>query len=212
MFLNYQNIAKNYTPNNLICSYPVGKSYTKLAPIEASKPYEEYDAKGNIIGYFWHFGDTLNLEFNITGEVTVESDAILLTSGVVPTKALQGYVGQRCYNLQELRSWTCVEASDNNYIWEEDQEFTYPEFEGKSVYVPSDDYLSDKTIDVTIYNFRYQPVYKQSFRGSSKIVFEITPELSKKFKPGIYYCDVVAYNQVSSETIFSTDDCKLLVK
>ena len=96
MFLNYQDIAGNYQPpNNLIRSFPVGKSYTKLDPIQASKPYEEYNAKGELIGYFWHYGESLNLEFNIDGEITIEGDAIVLSvKGQTPPQIV-GHPKQR---------------------------------------------------------------------------------------------------------------------
>ena len=44
MFLNYQNIANSY-PNNLIESFPTLQTCSKLAPVEASRPYEEYNTK-----------------------------------------------------------------------------------------------------------------------------------------------------------------------
>ena len=67
MFLNYQNIANSY-PNNLVNAFPSCDICSKLNPLEASKPYEEYNIKGDLIGYFWRYGETLNLEFDIDGE------------------------------------------------------------------------------------------------------------------------------------------------
>jgi hypothetical protein len=104
MFTNYNSIPENYVPNNLVRSFPVGRSYTKLDPIQASKPYEEYDAKGELIGYFWRYGETLNLEFNIDGEITVEDDAIVLTSaGTTPDNAT-GKILQRAYNVIDKKN------------------------------------------------------------------------------------------------------------
>ena len=211
MFLNYHNISDNYTPNNLISSFPVGRSYTKLDPVQASKPYEEYDAKGDLIGYFWHYGETLNLEFNIDGEITVEDDAIILTSkGDTPSQST-GKLMQRAYNIIDKRSWTCTSIVDNNSTWTEDIEFTYNE-SGKSVYVTAADYMKDKQVNVTLYNFRMEPIHSELFEGNTKIIFPITAELSKKLLKGIYYCSLTVLNDSVNLPIFSSSDCTLLVK
>lgn len=211
MFLNYHNISDNYKPNNLICTFPVGKSYTKLDPVQASKPYEEYDSKGNLIGYFWHYGETLNLEFNIDGEITVEDGALILTSkGSIPSP-LDGALMQRAYNTADKRSWTCTDIVDNTFVWTEDAEFTYDE-SGKSVYVTAADYMKDKQVDVTLYNFRMEPIHSETFDGNTKIIFPITTELSKKLVKGIYYCSLTVFNDSVNLPIFSSADCTLLVK
>lgn len=211
MFLNYKDIAKNYVPNNLVCSFPVGKSYTKLDPVQASKPYEEYNAKGELIGYFWRYGETLNLEFNIDGEITVETDAIVLTAkGEVPSESV-GNINQRAYNVADQKSWTCTAIKNEKRTWTLDEDFNYPE-QGASVYITADDYLKDKQIEVTLYNFRMEPVHNQVFTGQTRIIFSITPELSKKLLKGIYYCSLVVFNDTVNLPIFSSNDCTLLVK
>lgn len=211
MFLNYDNIAKNYVPNNLMCSFPVGKSYTKLNPVNSSKPYEEYDFKGDLVGYFWRYGETLNLEFNIDGEITVEDDAIVLTSaGLVPSDS-EGNINQRAYNTIDKRSWTCSNINNDKREWAEDDVFTYPEF-GNSVYFTAEEYLKDKKVDVTLYNFRMEPIHTEIFSGASKIIFKIDSELSKKLTKGIYYCSLTVINDSICLPIFNSSDCKLLVK
>lgn len=214
MFLNYHNIADNYTPNNLVCSFPVGKSYTKLDPIEASKPYEEYNAKGELIGYFWHYGETINLEFNIDGEITVESDAIIFTNrGEAPVLTTIAKVNQRAYNVIDLRSWTCTGVvNDTYYVWEEDAEFEFDESSATSIYVPAQYYLEDKFVKFTLYNFRFEPIHEESTKAGTSVVFEIDPELSKKLVKGVYYCSLDVYNKETVKTIFCPHDCTLLVK
>ena len=213
MFLNYQNIADNYTPNNLVCSFPVGKSYTKLAPVQASKPYEEYNKKGELIGYFWRYGETLNLEFNIEGEITVESDAIVYTEeGSGPDISTVGYLNQRAYNIEDFSSWTCTKIVEDYYIWEEDSEFVYDETAGYKVYVSAEDFLADKNIQVTLYNFRMEPIHKEIFEGTTQVILPITCELSKQMKRGIYYCELSVFNSEMSMKIFDSHDCILSVK
>ena len=36
-------------------------------------PYEVYDKEGNLSGYYWYYGDTIELHFIIDGEVTADS-------------------------------------------------------------------------------------------------------------------------------------------
>ena len=69
MFDNYDNIYSN------ACQPCPPKPECKLDPCKPDKPYAQYDVKGNLIGYWWNYGDTINLEFNIDGEVVfTESD------------------------------------------------------------------------------------------------------------------------------------------
>jgi hypothetical protein len=213
MFLNYQNIADNYVPNNLINAFPTRLKESKFNSIEASKPYEEYNAKGEIEGYFWRYGDTLNLEFNIDGEITLEGNALIVSGkGQVPNHTTVGYAGQRLYNITDLKSYTCKAISGGKYLWEEDEVFTYPSGAERSVYVSAEDYLKDKQVEVTIYNFRMEPICKKVYRGSSIIVFSIDKELSNSLVKGIYYCSLRVFSNTTSETIFEPTDCKLLVK
>ena len=211
--MNYHNIADNYVPNNLITAFPNQIINSKLNPVEVSKPYEEYDAKGNLTGYFWRYGDTLNLEFNIDGEVTVESNAIVFTrTGITPTTSTLASIGQRAYNLIDLRSWTCVMITREGYIWEEDKVFEYPIDSSRSVYISAEDYLKDKKIEVTIYNFRMEPIVQKVYDGYPIIVFNIDTDLSKQLVKGIYYCGVRVFNDLMSNVIFENTDCNLLVK
>ena len=72
MFTNYQNLSEQYIPNNLSEHKYKVESYTKLCPVENSKPYELYNAKNELEGYFWYYGDSINLDFSITGEVILD--------------------------------------------------------------------------------------------------------------------------------------------
>lgn len=212
MFLNYENIA-DYHPNNLKCSFPVGKSYTKLDPIQASKPYEEYNTKGELVGYFWRYGETLNLEFNIDGEITVESDAmIFVEAGTGPDISTVGFEEQRAYNIKDMTSWTCTMIVGDNYIWEMDTEFVYDEHAGTAVYVSAEDFLADKHVEVKLYNFRMEPIYTKIYDGTSKIILPITADLSKQMKRGIYYCSLTVFNGDVNLKIFDSHDCILNVK
>ena len=213
MFLNYHNIADNYMPNNLINAFPKQLTVSKLDPLDESKPFEEYDIKGNLIGYSWRQGETLNLEFNIDGEITLEDDAVVMkTSGQAPDERTMGNIGQRLYNIVDFRSWTCVGIFKGKYFWHEDEEFTYPTNQGRCVYVSAEDYLKDKTVEVILYNFRLEPICKRQFVGNPKIIFSVDKELSATLQKGIYYCSVNVFNSLVSHTIFNAQDCTLMVK
>ena len=213
MFSNYQDLSTNYIPNNLTCKFPTRIEQSKLYSQDASKPYEEYNAEGKLIGYYWNQGDILNLEFMIDGEITVETTALILSNvGQTPTKETTGFVGQRCYNIRDLRSWTCRSQLDTQYVWEMDEVFTYPAGADRSVYMDASDYLKDKMALITLYNFRMEPVHEYSVEATPFIVFPIDADLTSKLVKGIYFCSVRIYNSTMSQTVFSSEDCKLLVK
>lgn len=213
MFLHYQNISDCYTPNNLVCSFPVSETYSKLCPVKASKPYEHYNAKGELIGYFWHYGDTLNLEFNLDGEITVESDSIIFhNSGEFPTLSTVGKLNQRAYNIVDFRSWTCISVDSDNYIWEEDEVFEYDEESNKSIYVSAEQFLEDKFVELILYNFRLEPIYKEITKAGTSVIFGIDSELSKKLLKGVYYCSLAVFNDDMYKSVFTTHDCTFLVK
>lgn len=212
MFKNYQNINPDYIPDNTTCTHTHCRSYTKLCPTTASKPYEEYDAKGNLIGYSWRYGETLNLDFNIDGEITVEDTAIILKAAGQLPPVDYGVIGQRAYNIVDLKSWTCTAIIDGRCEWAEDKPFKYDETADRSVYITADAYLKDKSIIVTLYNFRFEEVVRQSFKGSSHVVFPIDSDLSKKLVKGIYYCTMFVVTEGSAIPLFTTSDCTLLIK
>lgn len=66
MFENYQNIPNSYIPCN--------RHYPKYYPCNKKEPLEEYDAKGNFIGYSWNYRDNIILEFNTQGNVVYDDD------------------------------------------------------------------------------------------------------------------------------------------
>ena len=61
MFNNYKNIPNDYIPNNI-------KPPEYYHP-EVKYPLEEYNAKGELIGFSWKYFDTIVLEFITCGNV-----------------------------------------------------------------------------------------------------------------------------------------------
>lgn len=216
MFTNYQaDLLKVYQPNNLINSFPTPVNNSKLNPVNESKPYEELDAKGNHIGYFWRQGETLNLEFTLEGEITVEPDAFVHTdAGDEPGNLMASRPGQKYYNIVDMRSWECY-LDGNKTVWVEDPEFSYPESgQGlRSIYMPATEYIKDKNIVVTLFNFRMEPVHTwYPTINRTKIICSVDKDLSSSLAKGIYYCSVIVENQLVRFTVFDSSDCVLLVK
>lgn len=75
MFSNYQVIPETYTPCNTHNKAVYPKSYTALTSDSLTKPFEVYDAKGNLEGFAWNYGDVVELSFDITGFLVVEDDS-----------------------------------------------------------------------------------------------------------------------------------------
>lgn len=216
MFTNYQaDLIKHYQPNNIMSTFQTPVINSKLNPVDASKPYEEYDAKGRHVGYFWHQGETLNLEFYLEGEITVEPDAFIrLEKGEEPGSLMADYAGQKYYNVTDMRSWHSY-LEGNKTVWVEDAEFTYPESGAnlKHVYMPATEYVKDKSVVVTLFNFRREPVHSwHPSLNNSKVVCYVDKELSSSLSKGVYYCSVVVEDDTVRFQLFDTTDCLLLVK
>ena len=75
MFENFQNIPTSYTPNNYQQNYSQQED-TNISSINNNKPYEMRDIKGDLIGYFWYYGNSIDLVFDIEGEYTTPTSYI----------------------------------------------------------------------------------------------------------------------------------------
>lgn len=128
-----------------------------LQPAKPKMPFESYNAKGELDGYWWYQGDTMTLEFNITGEVVIEGD---------------------------------------------------------EMYVPAEEFLKDKKILFTLYNFRREEILTKEYEGSTKIVFDIDYKLTRELSKGTYYCSLQVYdiNELFAKTIYAQQDCTLTIK
>lgn len=65
MFDNYDEIIPNR-------HCPPKPDKGPLKPCRPDKPYESYNEYGELDGYWWYYGNNLNLEFIIEGEATFE--------------------------------------------------------------------------------------------------------------------------------------------
>lgn len=208
LFDNYDNLSKNYIPNNLR-DVDINKYTT-------TSPYEEYDINGNHIGYFWYYGDTVNLQFNIDGLITVDNNSIIYNvSGDAPNESVPGEINQKAYNIIDLKSWTLISIeNDSVYNWVLDSQFIYPVDGIKKVYFSAEDYLQGKQLRVRLYDFRYEVIYEEIFDGNITVNLNINNELSQKLVKGNYYCTITAIDaaQCINLPIIKDKECLLVVK
>lgn len=130
IFDNYENLSDNYIPSNSCypsCPKP-SNNCLNLEPCHPTKPYyTDYDIEGNIAGYWWYYGNTLNLEFTIEGEITIEG-----SSNWIPVEEdeVQNYLSDklitiRLYNFRREIIYTKVlEATSNVITFPIDQELS----------------------------------------------------------------------------------------
>lgn len=193
IFDNYQNLDNTYVPNNLSQLFP--KKIPCHRP-QFKKPFEDYNAEGKLIGYYWYYGNTVSLNFNITGEIIVEDTDIIYTAiGQRPTVNTVGQIGCKAYNVIDLLSWTLVSIHDNSYIWEQDSEFICPNNGQRNVYFTSEQFLKNRYVKITILNFRKEPIYQETFAGDQSIVLNIDENLSAKLIKGVYYYNLEIFGQ-----------------
>lgn len=149
MFTNYNNTPSSYVPNNT--------TEVSLGSVRVKKPLEELDANGNLVCYSWNQGDTINLGFNITGNI---------------------------------------------------------QYDDSSAYEDAATYLSGKTMQLNLYNFRYEVIYTATIDASTTPVFTIDKTLSASLVSGIYYCSLTIIDTTNNinTTVFNVTDGKLRVR
>lgn len=196
IFDSYQNYGKNKLP------LPEVFGTDKPECIYA-KPFEDYDNNGNLVGYYWNYGQTVYLQFDLDGELAIENSSLVFTTaGSSPNSETTGYIGQKCYNVIDRKSWTCVAIVDGEFTWAEDEEFLLPEAGDKLVYIDINDYLKGMLAKITFYNFKFEKVYSVKSEASSHIRVTIDSETSKKFTKGIYYMTLRIIDEENNDTTY----------
>ena len=74
MFDNFNNVKTTYQVNPYAPQYPPQKMPTQIVQNNPNKPYEVVDARGVLTGYFWYYGNSADLTWDIVGEVTTTQD------------------------------------------------------------------------------------------------------------------------------------------
>lgn len=89
MFNNFTNFSTTYSPNPFQPSYPTSCN-TQATPVNPNKPYEILSRdRSTVEGYFWYYGNSVNLIFNLEGEVTLyDTDNYISVSDLINSLTL----------------------------------------------------------------------------------------------------------------------------
>ena len=206
MFEQYDNLSSQYIPSNMNKGSCLPKQNPYLDPLTPKKPYEEINAEGELVGYWWNYGDTINLEFELSGNVTVDdSNTFISVRDFIKDKQIRINI----YNFRHEQIETKLFDGNNKQY----QSITYsvdPTVNRKTIglfYTYSDntysqvqlprDYIKD-----TIY-------YKED---DVKVIFGIDQAMSADLVKGIYYCSLEILDDVSTITVINDNDFSLTVK
>ncbi len=207
MFDNYINQDTNYIPDNMhdrLADSEIVMKYSSLA--------EEHDETGKLIDYKWDYGNSNNFYFTVNRVIHVPEDALLYDEvGREPRATTVGKIGQKCYNVTDIRSWTCTEIRtgrtqngvETSYIWVVDDGLVYDENDPKEVTLTPN--MTDKMLVITFTDWRRETVFTRIFEGANSAVVCITDDVSKDlFIRGLYTCTVAIVSDdyyLTEETI-----------
>lgn len=93
MFQNFTNLNTTYTPNPFQPGYPPLQQDCAIKSVNINKPYEILNADKTLKGYFWYYGNSVDLVFDLDGEITLlPSDQYLTISDVLKTLQLKSII------------------------------------------------------------------------------------------------------------------------
>ena len=193
IFTNYDNLDKNYIPNNVS-----PQCYDDIIE-EDVLPRPFYNLKGNFVGYTWNQDDTFKWEIDLNKEILVESNALIYdVKDVKPTETTQGSIGQKAYNVIDIKSWLCVGFTEETYIWKEDESFTYPQNGDKKI-ILKPIVLGNLSLD--LYDFRWEHINTFSNFNGNKLLVEFDKSINELISQGIYYGILKNTNDADTKTI-----------
>lgn len=215
IFDSYDNPAKAEQPefDKPFCPPPQPPA-KPLKPFKPNKPYEEYNAEGQLVGFWWNYGNSVNLEFELSGYVTIEeADTYVPVREFIKDKNIQitlynfrhEEITTRFYSGSDYQTITYSEAHNVNKrtigVYYTHRTETDPETgEVISVYEPVD--LPEDYEEGVTY-------YKQD---DIEVIFGIDEDFSKKLLKGVYFCSVAIVSADFMATVFFQEDCTLQVK
>lgn len=183
MFDNYdypiQTVPDNSTPKPSNEYHTIGEKDVI--------PRKVYNIKNNFVGYQWNYGDTFTFTLSCVEKIKVKDDAIIYHDcGEVPSTSTVGYPGQQAYNIPDCKSWTCIGLYKGLFIWVQDDYVTYPTDGTEEIDLTP--VAKDTQLDVTIYNFRWEPIHTFTQSGANEISCVVNKDISEDLVPGVYYC------------------------
>ena len=69
--MSSNNLSTTYNPNAFQPSYNQQPLNSNIQAVNINKPYEVTNTSGHLVGYFWYQGNSVDLCFELTGEVTL---------------------------------------------------------------------------------------------------------------------------------------------
>lgn len=183
MFRGFYAEPPTYIPDNM---------HKKPLPPRSSSLVKDnldiiLDKEGKKKGYSWNYGETVSIPISVRLPVRIEWDAYYTDShGKEPGITTAGNIGQKFYNLKDVRSWilTSYVPDNNSYIWTEEPRFTFPENGAQFVEICPD--MRDKYILVEFINFRGEQMFERVYYGSDEIHWTLNIEQSLEIPRGIY--------------------------
>ena len=93
MFSNFTNFETTHHQNPFEPKYPQSKILCNVEPVSVNKPFEILNYDGSIKGYYWYFGNSVDLEFEIDGEVLLlDQDEYIALEDILATLELNMYI------------------------------------------------------------------------------------------------------------------------
>ena len=183
MFRGFYSESPNYIPDNM---------HKKPIPPKTVSLVKDnldiiLDKNGKKKGYSWNYGETVSIPISVDIPVKLEADAYYTFNlGEEPSKNLQGRIGQKFYNLTDIKSWvlTSYVPNDNSYAWVEEPRFTFPENGARALIATPN--MEDKYILAEFINFRGEQMFERVYENVNKADFEIDVEKSLEIPRGIY--------------------------
>lgn len=137
VYNNCGNIYDTDLTRDDICNVPHYKGM---------EPYGDYNALGELTGYFWYYGETINLNFSIEGEITTdEVDGEGNPIYVPIPEYLEGKQAQiKIYNFRYEEIFTKTLPAKENVVLNIDEETSKKFIKGTyylTLYINSDESL-----------------------------------------------------------------------
>ena len=76
MFSSFTNFETTYQPNPFQPTYPRQEANCKVQGVNMNKPYEVKNLDGSIKGYFWYYGNSVDLVFEISEAQNFGEDSL----------------------------------------------------------------------------------------------------------------------------------------
>lgn len=197
LFDNYQNIKPNNPsqPNNITPRpQPPKPNCSKVEPCTPPQPFAEYNVEGTQVGYWWYYGNSVNLVFDIEGEVVQE------LKEETPATEIEN-------EITPMNTGLIVPADE--FLLGKKATIKLYNFRRE----PLDSIISGQCTAIYDIEKENPHIEIDSDKHMVSIEFPIDIELSKKLVRGNYYISLEVSDTLDFDrTLFYQNDCVLTVK